>query len=151
MSEKQPRSRNESAEGSGNARRRWFTYLSEMDPRLLDISGYLNMTRTVWQRYGDKELSPHEEYYQDRAAKDAKEHAELIGFWVAWHAAGGFDLLEERGWTRATIYRRIKNFKERFGAHPDDFEFGWISLDVEQAWDDEVESMIAPHTNPDDG
>jgi hypothetical protein len=141
MAARQPKGRNESAEGKGNARRRWFEYLSELDPRLLDISGFLNVAPTVWERHGNKSRSPQDEYFDAQAAKHVKEAAELIGFWVAWHTAGGFDLLEERGWNRATIYRRIKAFREHFGAHPDEFQFGWLKLDVAGCWNEDLYAL----------
>lgn len=150
MSAKQPRGRNESAEGSGNARRRWFQFLSEMDPRTLDITGFHNVTSSVWERYGNKQRSPIDEHFSSIAAKDSKEFAELVGFWVQWHRLGGFDLMEEHGWNRATIYRRIKKFRERFGAHPDDFEFSWIKVDVETAWNEDVDEVIGFHTRTGD-
>lgn len=52
-------------------------------------------------------------------ATDAGERSGLIGFWVAWHNAGGFHGLELFGWDRATIYRKPKRFRTVFGAHPD--------------------------------
>ena len=48
----------------------------------------------------------------------AVEDAELIGFWVAWHKAGGFGGLEAGGWHRATIYRKVRRFRARFGPIP---------------------------------
>lgn len=150
MSVKQPRNRNESAEGAGNARGRWFRYLSSLDPRTLDISGFLNMTTTVWQRYGDQPVSDAEAYYAEKSAQAAKEFAELVGFWVSWHLAGGFDLLEDRGWNRATIYRRIKRFRECFGVHPDEFSFDWLELDAEKCWDGDLETLVGQYTNSDD-
>ena len=72
------------------------------------------------------------------------EDAELIGFWVAWHKAGGFGGLEAGGWHRATIYRKIRRFRARFGAHPDEHRFEWIKLDLERAWSDELEDFLHP-------
>ena len=63
------------------------------------------------------------------------EDAELIGFWVAWHKAGGFGGLEAGGWHRATIYRKIRRFRARFGAHPDEYRFEWIKLDLPASLD----------------
>lgn len=94
----------------------------------MDISGLLRVGDAVWGR--DEPLSDDEK----ARAKTAKEFSELVGFWVAWHSAGGFDLMEEQGWTRATIYRKIKQFREFFGEHPDDHEFDWISLDLHKVW-----------------
>ena len=66
----------------------------------------------------------------------AKEDAELLGFWVTWHVAGGFDELEKWGWHRATIYRKIKRFRDRYGAHPDEYKFNWIKLNLNRNWSD---------------
>ena len=60
---------------------------------------------------------------RDDIAEDAMEQSELIGFWVAWHMAGGFAALEEGGWRRATIFRKVRRFRARYGAHPDDYSF----------------------------
>ena len=62
------------------------------------------------------------------------ERSELIGFWVAWHLAGGFDALERGGWHRATIFRKVRRFRSRYGTHPDEYVFPWITLDLEKAW-----------------
>ncbi len=76
--------------------------------------------------------------HRKAVANNAKETSELIGFWVTWHLAGGFDRLELWGWHRATIYRKIKRFRERFGAHPDDYAFDWIDLDLPKTWSDRL-------------
>ena len=47
------------------------------------------------------------DFVRDDIAADAMEQSELIGFWVAWHLAGGFTALEEGGWHRATIFRKV--------------------------------------------
>ena len=67
---------------------------------------------------------------RDDAARAVIEDAELIGFWVAWHKAGGFAGLESGGWHRATIYRKVRRFRARFGTHPDEYRFEWIRLDL---------------------
>jgi hypothetical protein len=82
------------------------------------------------------------ESYREVAAKAALEEADLIGFWVAWHRAGGFRGLENAGWHRTTIHRRVKRFRLRFGVHPDEMTFSWISLDVERCWVEEYERLI---------
>ena len=65
-----------------------------------------------------------------------------IGFWVAWHQAGGFFALERLGWHRVTIFRKLKRFRARFGAHPDEWDPGWISLDLDRLWKAEVDFAI---------
>ena len=79
---------------------------------------------------------------RDQAAQQALEEAELIGFWVAWHRAGGFRGLERAGWHRTTIFRRVKRFRLHFGTHPDEMTFPWISLDLERCWRDEYDRRI---------
>jgi hypothetical protein len=86
---------------------------------------------------------------RDDVAAAVVEDAELIGFWVAWHRAGGFASLELGGWHRATIYRKIRRFRSRFGAHPDEYRFSWITLDLERAWNDELEVSLHPTSHLD--
>ncbi|MGP0029768.1 MAG: hypothetical protein ACLPVF_04605 [Acidimicrobiales bacterium] len=57
--------------------------------------------------------------------------------------AGGFAALEEGGWHRATIFRKVRRFRARYGAHPDDYSFPWIRLDLENAWAAGIERRIA--------
>ena len=75
---------------------------------------------------------------RDDIAADALERSELIGFWVAWHLAGGFDNLERGGWHRATIFRKVRRFRAAYGAHPDEFVFPWMQLDLETAWSEQI-------------
>ena len=86
---------------------------------------------------------------RDDVAAAVVEDAELIGFWVAWHQAGGFASLELGGWHRATIYRKIRRFRARFGAHPDEYRFSWITLDLERAWSDELNELLDRNEDPD--
>ncbi len=60
--------------------------------------------------------------------------ADLIGFWVIWHLYGGFEGLERHGYHRATIYRKISRFRQDFGAHPDDYEFPGLTVDLNKYW-----------------
>lgn len=85
---------------------------------------------------------------RDQVTTTVVEDAELIGFWVAWHKAGGFGGLEAGGWHRATIYRKIRRFRARFGAHPDEHRFEWIKLDLRRAWTDELEDALSISVNP---
>lgn len=70
------------------------------------------------------------------------EECELIGFWVAWHRAGGFAGLEGCGWHRATIFRKIRSFRAYFGDHPDTHRFPWIRLDLNRAWNRELDARL---------
>lgn len=67
-------------------------------------------------------------------ATRAREESELIGFWIAWHQAGGFQALEVSGWNRATIYRKLRRFRTVYGVHPDEHDFDWIRLDLWRSW-----------------
>ena len=88
-------------------------------------------------------------FVRDQVTKTVVEDAELIGFWVAWHKAGGFGGLEAGGWHRATIYRKIRRFRARFGAHPDEHRFEWIKLDLRRAWSEELEDALIASVKPD--
>src|SRR5262245_58464662 len=90
-----PRSRVESAEGGGNARSRWFQFVSELPADAMRASG-------INDEFPLQVLS---DEARGKLATIAKESSELLGFWVTWHLAGGFDRLESWGWHRATIYR----------------------------------------------
>ena len=88
-------------------------------------------------------------FVRDKVTKTVVEDAELIGFWVAWHKAGGFGGLEAGGWHRATIYRKIRRFRARFGTHPDEHRFEWIKLDLRRAWTEELEEALSISVSPD--
>jgi len=81
----------------------------------------------------------------DDIAEQALQESELIGFWVAWYLAGGFANLERGGWHRATVFRKLKDFRMHFGVHPDDYRFDWIGLDLERAWKGQIDRLIAYH------
>lgn len=55
---------------------------------------------------------------------------ELVGFWLLWQLEGGFEGLQRLGYSRSAIYRRISAFRQHFGAHPDEFQFPGVSIDV---------------------
>ncbi len=57
--------------------------------------------------------------------------ADIVGFWVVWHLYGGFEGLRKLGMSRASIYRKTALFRKLFGAHPDEYEFPGITLDLE--------------------
>lgn len=79
---------------------------------------------------------------RDDVARAVIDDAELIGFWIAWHKAGGFGGLVAGGWHRATIYRKVRRFRARFNAHPDEHRFEWIKLDLKRAWSEELEDAL---------
>jgi hypothetical protein len=78
------------------------------------------------------------------------EESELLGFWLAWHRAGGFAHLEYAGWNRATIFRRIRRFRTTFGVHPDYYQPDWITLDLHKAWGHRLQQRLANVDDSDD-
>ncbi len=80
---------------------------------------------------------------RDDIATQAREESELIGFWIAWHSAGGFRQLEASGWHRATIYRKTRDFRDAFKVHPDEATFEWITLDLRPLWRQRVLDTIS--------
>ena len=56
---------------------------------------------------------------------------DLVGFWLLWHLEGGFEGLQKLGMSRSAVYRRIASFRKHFHAHPDDYVFPGVTLDVE--------------------
>lgn len=135
--------RMESIEGAGRARRRLDDFY--------ELGGGAELAMELQAAQGrnyddESELDPDiAEMFaaaREKAAKAALEEADLIGFWVAWHRAGGFRGLERAGWHRTTIHRRVKRFRLRFGAHPDEMQFPWITLDLERCWVEEYQERI---------
>lgn len=99
------------AEGHGNARGRarqaWDAY-----------------SRTV-HRVAEPMVRPVAREYAASTVTD------LVGFWLLWQLEGGFEGLQNLGLSRASIYRRVSAFRKSFGAHPDDFAFPGVTVDVE--------------------
>jgi hypothetical protein len=56
---------------------------------------------------------------------------DLVGFWALWHLEGGGAGLERLGMSRATLYRKVAQFRESFGVHPDEFRFPGLIADPE--------------------
>ena len=55
---------------------------------------------------------------------------DLLGFWVMWRLAGGFDGMQKSvGMSRSGVFRRVALFREVFGEHPDVYEFPGITID----------------------
>ena len=75
--------KSESAEGGRTAVNRWAGYHHSLDE---DVAQAFSTPAQSME-----ELDPE---IRDALAADALERSELIGFWVAWHLAGGFDNLE---------------------------------------------------------
>ena len=123
--------KSDTVEGKGNAGARWDAYHFGLDDVLAEA--FPSPTPNV---------EDYDELVRDDIAADAREESELIGFWVAWHLAGGFHALESGGWHRATIFRKVRRFRSRYGMHPDEYSFPWIRLDLERAWAAGIASRI---------
>ena len=132
--------RSESPEGRGIASGRFAAYWNSVPE---EVRAELSRETTV------SSIEEFPALIRDDAARAVVEDAELIGFWVAWHKAGGFTGLETGGWHRATIYRKVRRFRARFGAHPDEHRFEWIKLDLRRAWADELEDLLHQPPGPD--
>jgi hypothetical protein len=117
--------KSESVEGGGKAANRLHAYLDSVDEETLAEAFPMPALERV------EEI---DELVRDDIAAQAVEQSELIGFWVAWHMAGGFAALENGGWHRATIFRKVRRFRTRYGAHPDEYIFPFVRLDSEKAW-----------------
>jgi hypothetical protein len=124
--------KSDSVEGVGKAADRWFAYIDTLDEDVLAEA--FPMSAVDVEEYPD--------FKRDDIAADAMEQSELIGFWVVWHLAGGFAALEEGGWHRATIFRKIRRFRARYGAHPDEYTFSFIRLGCEKSWVAAIASRI---------
>lgn len=134
----------ETSEGRGIARSRWLRWWEALPEDLRDALG----EDTGYGRVNAEDHSgpePGSAFWRD-VATEARERSELIGFWTAWHQAGGFQALELSGWNRATIYRKLRRFRTVYDAHPDEYDFPWITLDLTSLWLDElgVRSMDQP-------
>jgi hypothetical protein len=132
-------------EGKGLARGRYDDFMDENLEQLVD--------RFLDWNNPPREMTPLEEYdelIRDHIAEVARADSELIGFWVAWHLAGGFAQLEASGWHRATIYRKLHRFRVEFGEHPDEYVFPYITLDLAGYWTERVRQAFEPATEAPD-
>jgi hypothetical protein len=96
-----------SPDGKGVARRAWDSYVSTVG-------------RVT-------ELPPVRAGIEHVAAATA---VDLFGFWLCWHLEGGYEGLRRAGMSRSAIYRRLKQFRKYFGAHPDEFQMPGVQVDV---------------------
>lgn len=108
--------RSESLEGKGRAKQAWDLY-----------------AKAVTKGFTEPVLIPMLKPGIEAAARNWVE--DLIGFWFLWHLYGGFEGLERWGYHRATIFRKVKRFRQVFGAHPDEWEFPGISVDPKAYWE----------------
>ena len=135
--------RSESPEGRGIAYARWSSFWSSVPDSVLANAFDLDPDRDP-----DIPSRGYPGFLRDQIAEAVVEQAELIGFWVAWHRAGGFTQLETGGWHRATIFRKIRKFRTRFGAHPDEYTFPWIKLDLKRSWSEDLSRRLRPLPDP---
>ena len=96
----------ESPEGKGIARRAWEAY-----------AGAVN-----------KAASPVMEPFARKAAVPVM--MDLAGFWLLWHAEGGFEGLRRLGMSRSSIYRRISLFRKLMGVHVDEYRMPGVELNL---------------------
>ena len=90
------------------------------------------IARRAWEAYADAVNKAARPAVQPIARKiGAARAVDLLGFWLAWHLEGGFEGLHRSGMSRSAIYRRIKLFRQATGVHPDEFEIGGVTLDIE--------------------
>ena len=138
------RDRMDTAEGGGRARTRRDAFWDSVDEEVL-LEAFGNRTGSV-ALGDDGDISASDRDLVDMMKADVEEaalqEADLIGFWVAWHRAGGFAGLERAGWHRTTIFRRLRHFRTRFGVHPDSKDFEWINLDLERSWQAQIEMAL---------
>ncbi len=136
--------RSESPEGRGIAYGRSAAFWNSLPESVRDgVSNEIDIPVATIEDYPA--------FVRDQVTSTVVEDAELIGFWVAWHKAGGFVGLEAAGWHRATVYRKIRRFRARFGSHPDEHRFEWIKLDLKRAWSEELEEFLHPFGRPEAG
>ena len=94
-------------EGAGIARRAWDEWSRVVnkagEPLVLAVAKRLSASMTV----------------------------DMFGFWLMWHLEGGFEGMERLGMNQATIYRKVKRFRDTMGVHPDEYEMPGVSVDLE--------------------
>jgi hypothetical protein len=73
---------------------------------------------------------------------------DMVGFWLTWHLEGGFEGLQRLGMSRASIYRRVALFRKFMGAHPDDFEFPGVTIDLDAYLRSSAMSIADRETHP---
>jgi hypothetical protein len=96
----------ESPEGKGRARRAWDAYAKAVN----------------------KAAGPVTEPFARKAAVPVM--MDLAGFWLLWHAEGGFEGLQRIGMSRSSIYRRVSLFRKLMGVHPDEYEMPGVTLNI---------------------
>lgn len=131
------------------------------DDKMATLEGH-GIAASLWQEFLDDELEdlaeqaydegrvkpaqPRLENWpddlRDEVASEVREESELLGFWLAWHLAGGFRQLEVSGWHRATIFRKVRQFRDSYSVHPDQADFPWLTIDLRTYWRDKVLNSV---------
>ena len=89
------------------------------------------IARRAWDAYAkaiNKATAPYVEPFARKISVPVA--MDLAGFWLLWHAEGGFEGLRQMGMSRSSIYRRISLFRKIFGVHPDEYEMPGVKLDI---------------------
>jgi hypothetical protein len=97
------------------------------------------LARAAWEGYvqaSNKLFGPAVETLFGRAigSLSAGAVSDLVGFWALWQLYGGFDGLRSLGMSRSSIYRKTALFRRVFGAHPDEYKFPGIDIDLKAYW-----------------
>lgn len=145
------RDKSASLEGQGIARARWQTFHDAVPEDVWEDIYELGEERSSGARrveIPEDDLDMPSEVVHELAV-EALEEAELLGFYIAWHRAGGFANLQRAGWHRATIHRKIRRFRARFGQHPDELFFPWLRLDLDKIWKERIVDQLHPVEEPD--
>ncbi|MHB8439974.1 MAG: hypothetical protein ACYDD4_12550 [Acidimicrobiales bacterium] len=116
---------------AGAARARWASYCERTEEALFDLA-----------QEGEELYEKLPEEMQITEISSAIDLAELAGFWVAWHLAGGFAGLERWGWNRSTIFRKVRRFRAVFDQHPDTYRFSWLRADWEKGYGEFLRRLV---------
>jgi hypothetical protein len=140
--------KSESLEGSGIAAMRWRNFHDAV-PEDVWADIYFARKAAGWPDPPDPDSL--DEFANDvpnelleEINAQAIEDAELLGFYIAWHLAGGFEKLQKAGWHRTTIHRKMRRFRARYGTHPDEFSLPWLKLDLPKAWRASIVDQLHP-------
>lgn len=123
-----------SPEGSSRARRRRQKFLDDLPLDVIE-----DAYRTDKSPTPVGQLDPD---VRDEIARIVRDESELLGFWLAWHRSGGFSALENAGWHRATIFRKVRAFRDHFDTHPDDYQPDWIKLNLTKVWTADIKRRL---------
>src|SRR5215212_11634684 len=90
--------------------------------------GIARRARDAYANAVNKVSRPYVEPFARKAAVPVM--MDLAGFWLLWHAEGGFEGLQRIGMSRSSIYRRISLFRKIFGVHPDEYQMPGVELNI---------------------